>query len=175
MKPGTPCQRRGVPGFIIGCSSSPCRLLHQHIYCLLQIAFAWCHIQPPAELLLRCGLRRSEVAGLKGSDVDKEHLVLHIKGKDGRKRTVEIPADLAEKLNTSKEFLFTPNQTWKSKFYQMVCKAARALGIKVSGLHRLRSNYAQDRYLELHKKGKTDREACLEISHNLGHNRIDVV
>lgn len=57
----------------------------------------------------------------------------------------------------------------------MVRQAARELGIKVSGLHRLRSNYAQDKYLELREKGKTDREARLEVSHNLGHNRIDVV
>jgi integrase len=129
----------------------------------------------PTEVILRCGLRRSEVAGLKGSDVDKENLVLHIKGKGGRKRTVELPADLAEKLNTSKEFLFTPNQAWKSKFYQAVRKAARALGIKVSGLHRFRSNYAQDKYTKLRAKGLTDREARQKISTDLGHNRIDVV
>ena len=88
---------------------------------------------------------------------------------------MELPADLADQLNESKEFLFTPNQAWKSKFYQIVRQAARELGIKVSGLHRLRSNYAQDKYLELREKGKTDREARLEVSLNLGHNRIDVV
>ena len=128
----------------------------------------------PTEVILRCGLRCSEVAGLKGSDVDKENLVLHIKGKGGRKRTVELPADLAEQLNESKEYLFTPNQAWKSKFYQAVRKAARALGIKISGLHRLRSNYAQDKYTKLRAKGLTDRQARQKIAHELGHNRIDV-
>ena len=129
----------------------------------------------PAELLLRCGLRRSEVAGLKGSDVNKAAGLLRIKGKGGKVRYVELPADLAEQLNESKEYLFTPNQAWKSKLYQEVRKAARELGIKISGLHRLRSNYAQDKYLELRAKGLTDREARLEVSHDLGHNRIDVV
>lgn len=81
---------------------------------------------------------------------------------------------LADQLNESKEFLFTPNQAWKSKFYQAVRKAARELGIKISGLHRLRSNYAQAKYLSLRIKGKADREARQEVSHNLGHNRIDV-
>jgi len=28
---------------------------------------------------------------------------------------------------------------------------------------------------ELRKQGKTDREARLDVSHKLGHNRIDVV
>lgn len=129
----------------------------------------------PAELLLRCGLRRAEVAGLKGSDVNKIALMLRIKGKGGKVRYVELPVNLADQLNESKEFLFTPNQAWKSKFYQAVRKAARELGIKISGLHRLRSNYAQAKYLSLRVKGKADREARQEVSHNLGHNRLDVV
>jgi integrase len=115
----------------------------------------------PAELLLRCGLRRAEVAGLKGSDVNKAAGMLRIKGKGGKVRYVELPADLAEQLNESKEFLFTPNQAWKSKLYQTVRKAARELGLKISGLHRLRSNYAQEKYRNLRAKGKTDREARL--------------
>ncbi|MCX6068023.1 MAG: hypothetical protein NT121_20100 [Chloroflexi bacterium] len=89
--------------------------------------------------------------------------------------TVELPADLVEQLNESKEYLFTPNQAWKSKFYQAVRKAARALGIKISGLHRLRSNYAQEKYTKLRAKGLTDRQARQKIARELGHNRIDVV
>ncbi len=41
-------------------------------------------------------------------------------------------------------------------------------GIKISGLHRLRSNYAQDKYTKLRAKGLTDRQARLEVSHDLG-------
>ncbi len=78
-------------------------------------------------------------------------------------------------MNNSKEFLFTPNQAWKSKFYQAVRQAACELGIKISGLHRLRSNYAQEKYRNLRTKGKADREARQEVSTSLGHNRIDVV
>ena len=40
----------------------------------------------PAELILRCGLRRAEVAGLRGSDVNKAALLLRIKGKGGKIR-----------------------------------------------------------------------------------------
>jgi hypothetical protein len=59
--------------------------------------------------------------------------------------------------------------------FQEVRKAARELGIKISGLHRLRSNYAQEKYRNLRANGKTDREARQEVSKSLGHNRIDVV
>jgi integrase len=128
----------------------------------------------PAEVVLRCGLRLSEVAGMRGSDVDKTGGLLRVKGKGGKVRHVELPADLAEQLNESKEFLFTPNQTWKSKFYQAMRKATRNLGIKVSGIHRLRSNYAQDKYTKLRAKGLTDRQARQKIAHEMGHNRIDV-
>ena len=86
-----------------------------------------------------------------------------------------LPADLAEQLNESKEYLFTSNQAWKSKFYQAVRKAARDLGIKVSGIHRLRSNYAQQKYSKLRKQDMSERESHQEVSHDLGHNRVDVV
>ena len=129
----------------------------------------------PAALALECGLRRNEIATLRGNDVDTENLKLHIKGKGGKIRFVELPAHLAEQLNASKEFLFTPSVSWKSAFYQAVRNAARDLGIKVSGLHRFRSNYAQEKYRKLRKQGKPDMEARQEVSQALGHNRVDVM
>jgi hypothetical protein len=54
-------------------------------------------------------------------------------------------------------------------------KAARDLGIKISGLHRLRSNQAKYKYTKLRAEGLTDRQARHKISHDLGCNRIDVV
>lgn len=129
----------------------------------------------PVALALECGLRRNEIATLRGSDADTVNLKLRVKGKGGRVREVDLPAHLAEQLNTSKEFLFTPSQFWKSAFYQAVRKAARELGIKVSGLHRLRSNYAREKYRKLRAAGKTKRQAKQEVSRDLGHNRIDVI
>jgi hypothetical protein len=55
--------------------------------------------------------------------VNKTVLILLVKG--GKVRYVDLPADLADQLNESKEFLFTPNQAWKSKFYQAVRLAPR--------------------------------------------------
>jgi integrase len=39
---------------------------------------------PLAELALGCGLRISELAALKGKDVDKEHGLLHMVGMGGK-------------------------------------------------------------------------------------------
>jgi integrase len=127
-----------------------------------------------AELALRCGLRKSEVAGLKGVNIDKQKLIIKVIGKGGRPREIPLPADLAERINTSKQFLFTPSRSWKSAFYLAVAKASQALDIDLTGIHRLRSNFAQNLYEDLREDGLDDDEARDEISHQLGHNRREV-
>lgn len=128
----------------------------------------------PAEIALQCGLRKSEIAGLKGEDVDKEGMVIKVIGKGGRYREIPLTHDLVEKLNTSKQFLFSPKSSWKNALYQAVSKAANSLDIEVSGVHRLRSNYAQNLYTELQGEGLSEDQARDIISKNLGHNRRDV-
>ncbi len=128
----------------------------------------------PAELALRCGLRKSEVTGLKGENIDKEKMVIRVVGKGGRPREIPLPVDLAEKLNTSRQYLFTPSRSWKSAFYQAVAKAADALGIDLTGVHRLRSNFAQNLYEDLREGGYSDGQARDVTSKQLGHNRREV-
>jgi len=127
-----------------------------------------------AELVLRCGLRISEVAGLKGENVDLENMVLHITGKGGRHRNVDLPADIAQQLNLSRQYLFNPCRSWKSAFYNAVRAAARKLGITVSGVHRLRANCFQNTYEKLTMEGLTDQEARMKVSQDAGHNRVRV-
>jgi integrase len=128
----------------------------------------------PAKIALRCGLRLSEIAGLKGEQVDLENMLLHVTGKGGKKRDVALPADLADQINPSRQYLFDPSQSWKRAFYRAVRHAARDLGIGISGVHRLRANYAQKEHQELMDAGKNDREARQEVSRRLGHNRVGV-
>jgi hypothetical protein len=128
----------------------------------------------PAAIALRCGLRRDEIAGLKGTDLDMENLKLHIKGKAGREREVDIPVELAVQLNPSRQYLFTPSRSWKQAFYQAVRKTSRRLGITVSGVHRLRANFAQNQYDTLREQGLSDRAARQAVSKDLGHNRVSV-
>lgn len=127
-----------------------------------------------AQVVLRCGLRISEVAGLKGENVDLENMVLHLTGKGGRHRTVDLPAEIAEQLNPSRQYLFNPNRSWKNAFYNAVRAAARSLGISVTGVHRLRANCLQNKYQKLIKEGLTDLEARKQVSQDAGHNRVKV-
>jgi integrase len=128
----------------------------------------------PAELALRCGLREDEIAGLKGENVDVENRSLHITGKGGRYRLVPIPVDLLNRLNCSTQYLFTPSASWRAGFRRAVRNATRALEIEISGVHRLRANFAQNKYLNFLTQGMADREARQKVSELLGHARIDV-
>ncbi len=128
----------------------------------------------PAEMALRCGLREDELAGLRGQDVDLENGSLHVTGKGGKTRTVPLPADIGQRLNPSAQYQFTPSASWRSAFRQAVARAAKALEIELSGVHRLRANYAQGIYMQLRKQGVEDRTARMEVSRLLGHNRLDV-
>jgi integrase len=128
----------------------------------------------PAEIALRCGLRISEIAGLEGKQVDLENGMLHVVGKGGKKRDVDLPAGLAEQINPSKQYLFDPSRSWKQSFYQAVRNAARALGIQVTGVHRLRANSFQNTYDELIAEEMTDQEARREVAKKGGHKRVEV-
>lgn len=127
-----------------------------------------------AELALRCGLREDEIAGLKGENIDEGQKLLHITGKGGRHRQVPIPDDLLNQLNRSKQYLFTPSASWRAGFRRTVFEATKALCIEISGVHRLRSNYAQNKYLDFITQGMDEREARRRVSLLLGHARIDV-
>jgi integrase len=127
-----------------------------------------------AEIVLRCGLRLSEVAGLKGENVDLENMVLHITGKGGRQRILDLPVAIAVQLNVSRQYLFYPSISWKKGFYLAVRDSARALGISISGVHRLRANCFQNMYQKLMMEGLTDQEARKKVSQVGGHNRVEV-
>ena len=128
----------------------------------------------PSELALYCGLREDEIAGLRGESIDGKNRILHIIGKGGRYRPVPIEQELLDQLNHSKQFLFTPSSSWRAGFRRTVREATKTLGIEISGVHRLRANFAQNKYLEFRSQGMDDREARLKISELLGHARIDV-
>jgi hypothetical protein len=128
----------------------------------------------PAQLARYCGLREDEIAGLKGENVDTGKKLLHITGKGGRYRAVPVSENILSQFNTSKQYLFTPSASWRAGFRRVVGEATKVLGIDISGVHRLRANYAQEKYQMFLSEGLTDQEARRRVSELLGHARIDV-
>jgi len=130
----------------------------------------------PAEIAYQCGLREDEIAGLKKSCLDPVNQVLNIRGKGGKRRTVPIPPVLMEQLMSLHpvNYYFTPSESWRANFRATVQKACLAQGIDGTGIHRLRSTYAQLQYTRFRSEGMTDEAARLTVSHLLGHERIGV-
>ena len=53
-------------------------------------------------------------------------------------------------------------------------QACRELGIRQLGTHGFRKAFSVEEYHRARSHGADDRQALLETSHKLGHNRIDV-
>ena len=130
----------------------------------------------PADIAYQCGLREDEVAGLKKSSLDPVNQALNIRGKGGKRRSVPIPPVLMQQVMSLRpvNYFFTPSESWCANFRTTVQKACLAQGLDGSGVHRLRSTYAQLQYTRFRSEGMTDEEARLKVSHLLGHERISV-
>jgi integrase len=126
------------------------------------------------EIAYRAALREDEIAGLKGTQVDRIHHLFCFKGKGGRYREVPVSSSLILKLPVTNGYFFTPKESWRLSLTSAVHRACCALGIEISGVHRLRSTRAQIWYTALRVRGRNDREARLGVSKLLGHNRREV-
>jgi integrase len=52
--------------------------------------------------------------------------------------------------------------------------AADRVGVTYQGTHGLRWSWAQERFAELQRGGRTREEALVAVSHDLGHHRPDI-
>jgi integrase len=127
-----------------------------------------------AKLSLYCGLRAHENAGLMGEHVDCDRQILTITGKGGLKREVPFPKKLLPELTRKSGYFFTPSISWRRYFWGEVSKAAKKLGIEDTGVHRLRSTYAELVYAKRRAEGWDDKAARMEVAHLLGHGRREV-
>jgi hypothetical protein len=96
-----------------------------------------------------------------------------IVGKGGK------PGEKAVSVDTFKELsrLIAANGTFRldgHAYRESLKKAAAESGQAYHGSHGLRWNYAQERYAGLLASGLNDLQAMREVSHEMGHNRIDI-
>ena len=138
-------------------------------------------------LMYISGLRVSEAVYLRAQDIYLEVgcIVLesnanHTKG--GRPRRVRVPAEALRLLGQLRArgdgdpqgHLFDNRRQLRMRAKDLVRHTCPKLGIPNLGTHGFRRSFAAAEYLRAIRAGATDRQALLTVSHQLGHNRIQV-
>mgnify|MGYP001236394622 FL=1 len=140
------------------------------------------------------GLRIHEVTRLERVDLQRalKNDFLTIKGKGGLVRNVPI-TNQESKDHIQKLYDQTNPKVWKvfvnkyEKTHEVIKQAQNFIynhrnqvqenngGNRANiTFHGLRHTYAQERYAELRNSGKTDYDARLKVSHELGHFRVEI-
>jgi integrase len=135
------------------------------------------------------GLRISEAVYLRTQDIDlvngmislnQEGNVNRTKGGKPRKFSYSpVFQEFMAALKNSPDIqpaghLFTDRLGLPERARKRVRQACRELGIRPLGTHGFRKTFSVEEYHRARSHGAGDRQALLEISHKLGHNRIDV-
>lgn len=135
------------------------------------------------------GLRISEAVYLRTQDIDlvngtisldQEGNVNRTKGGKPRKFSYSpVFQEFMTALKNSSDIqpaghLFTDRLGLPERARKRVRQACRELGIQPLGTHGFRKTFSVEEYHRARSRGAGDRQALLETSHKLGHNRIDV-
>ena len=139
-----------------------------------------------AEAAWRGGLRISEAAGLRASEISETGWTLNLDGhstKGGRPRTVSVD-DVGRRFfielrksaqRRGVDNVFRDRRGLPRELERWINRACRDLGIEHSRVHEFRAAYANELYERLVAEGATDRQARREVAAALGHGRIDVL
>lgn len=140
-------------------------------------------------LMLAGGLRISEATWLRVKDIDPENGMISLnqegnvnRTKGGRPRKFPYSLKAQEFMAALKHspdiqptgHLFADRLGLPDRTRRLVCKACRELDIRPLGSHGYRKTFSVEEYHRARSHGADDRQALLETSHKLGHNRIDV-
>jgi integrase len=135
------------------------------------------------------GLRISEATWLRVQDIDLENGMIslnmegnenHAKGGKPRKFPYSPKAhEFMAALKRSPDIqptghLFADRLGLPDRTRKLMRKACRELGIQPLATHGYRKTYSVEEYHRARLRGAGDRQALLETSHKLEHNRIDV-
>jgi len=138
------------------------------------------------DLLRTSGLRHAEVIRLRESDLDREHVVITVRGtnaKGGKQRIVgpgldpDTRAELRQALDgisIGRHWLWTDGPALGRRLQDAMRQVCVDLDIHPKGVHGLRASFAEQFLLRRMEAGLAERDARLELSRQLGHNRVDV-
>ncbi|MBA2864394.1 tyrosine-type recombinase/integrase [Methanococcus maripaludis] len=170
-----------IPQSLVGKSKRNLMMTEEHAELLLN----YCkHSNSRAAIgvkfALMFGLRVSEITKIMGKDIDLKNLKLHIhKSKGGRSRDISIAKELVPYLKEIKKE-FNENQRIcplkNDSVNRFVFRTFKFHGINdykdaKTSIHAIRKLWAQKLYDKLRNEGKTIKEACEEVSVQLGHGK----
>jgi integrase len=140
-------------------------------------------------LMWASGLRISEAVYLQAQDLDVVNGTISLnkqgnvnRSKGGKPRIFSyspVSQEFMAALKYSPDIqptshLFTDRLGLPERARKRVRQACRELGIRQLGTHGFRKTFSVAEYHRVRSRGAGDRQALLETSHKLGHNRIDV-
>ena len=135
------------------------------------------------------GLRISEAVYLRAQDIDLVNGTISLNQEGNVNRTKGGKPRIFSYSPMSQEFmsilknspgiqptghLFTDKLGLPDRARKHVRQACRELGIRPLGTHGFRKTFSVEEYHRARSLGADDRQALLETSYELGHNRIDV-
>jgi integrase len=140
-------------------------------------------------LMWASGLRISEAVYLRGQDIDLVNGTISLnqegnvnRTKGGKPRIFSYSPMSQELITTLKNspviqptgHLFTDRLGLPERARKLVRQACRELDLQPLGTHGFRKTFSVAEYHRARSRGADDRQALLETSNKLGHNRIDV-
>ena len=135
------------------------------------------------------GLRITEASYLRAQDIDLVNGTISLnqegninRTKGGKPRKFPYLPWAQEFMTTLKNspdiqptsHLFAARQGLPDRTRKLVRNACWELGIRPLATHGYRKTFSVEAYHQARSQGADDRQALLETSHKLGHNRIDV-
>jgi integrase len=135
------------------------------------------------------GLRITEATYLRAQDIDLVNGTISLNQERNVNRTKGGKPRIFSYSPLSQEFmvdlknspdiqptghLFADRLGLPDRARKLVRQACRELGIQPLGTHGFRRTFSVEEYHRARSRGAGDRQALLETSHKLGHNRIDV-
>ncbi len=135
-------------------------------------------------LVQASGLRHSEIAHLRESNLDRERGILDVArtfAKGGRPRTVELDERVQTDIRSvladipaGRNWLWTDGHRLARDLQDAIREACEELDIAPKGMHGFRATFAERYVLRRIDEGATENDARLEVSHALGHGRVSV-
>ena len=123
------------------------------------------------------GFRISELNHLSEKNFKDNNTFQVISGKGGKDREVPLSKETYQALKSLLDKADPIDGKYKfdmNDYRNALKEATERSGQEYTGSHGLRWNFAQEKFAELQREGKTYEQALQEVSRLLGHERADI-